>query len=42
LSGYGTEFFSIQPGVAAIVLLGFTAAALLGAALLLASRSRDV
>jgi len=42
LSGYGNEFFAIQPGVAAIVLLGFTAAALLGAALLLASRSRDV
>lgn len=42
LSGYGTQFFAIQPGVAAIVLLGFTAAALLGAALLLARRSRDV
>ncbi len=42
LSGYGTQFFSIQPSVAALVLLGFTAAALLGAALLLAQRSRDV
>jgi ABC transport system ATP-binding/permease protein len=42
LSGYGTQFFSIQPAVAAIVLLGFTAAALLGAALLLSRRSRDV
>ena len=42
LSGYGTQFFSIQPSVAALVLLGFTAAALLGAALLLARRSRDV
>ncbi|HJQ29592.1 MAG TPA: ABC transporter permease, partial [Rubrobacter sp.] len=42
LSGYGTEFFSLQPGVAAMVLLGFTAAALLGAAFLLARRSRDV
>jgi ABC-type multidrug transport system permease subunit len=42
LSGYGTEFFSLQPGVAAMVLLGFTAAALVGAAFLLARRSRDV
>ena len=42
LSGYGTEFFSLQPGVAGLVLIGFTAAALLGAALLLARRSRDV
>lgn len=42
LSGYGTEFFSIQPSVAALVLLGLTASALLGAALLLARRSRDV
>jgi ABC-type multidrug transport system ATPase subunit/ABC-type multidrug transport system permease subunit len=42
LSGYGSDFFSLQPGVAALVLLGFAAAALLGAALLLARRSRDV
>ncbi len=42
LSGYGTEFFSIQPGVAMLALGGFTAAALLGAALLLARRNRDV
>jgi len=42
LSGYGTRFFSIQPGVAAIILAGFTGAALLTAALLLARRSRDV
>ncbi len=42
LSGYGTQFFSIQPSVAALILLGFTAAALLSAALLLARRSRDV
>jgi N-acetylmuramoyl-L-alanine amidase len=42
LSGYGTDFFSLQPGVATLVLLGFSAAALLGAALLLARRSRDV
>jgi ABC-type multidrug transport system ATPase subunit/ABC-type multidrug transport system permease subunit len=42
LSGYGSAFFSIEPGVAALVLSGFTAAALLGAALLLARRSRDV
>jgi ABC-type multidrug transport system ATPase subunit/pSer/pThr/pTyr-binding forkhead associated (FHA) protein/ABC-type multidrug transport system permease subunit len=42
LSGYGTQFFGIEPGAAALVLAGFTAAALLGAALLLARRSRDV
>jgi hypothetical protein len=42
LSGYGTKFFAIQPGVAAVVILGFTAAALLTATLLLASRSRDI
>ncbi len=42
LSGYGTEFFSIQPLVAGLVLLGFTALTLLAAALLLARRSRDV
>jgi hypothetical protein len=42
LSGYGTDFFSLQPAVAALVLLGLAAAALLGAALVLARRSRDV
>jgi ABC-type multidrug transport system ATPase subunit/pSer/pThr/pTyr-binding forkhead associated (FHA) protein/ABC-type multidrug transport system permease subunit len=42
LSGYGTKFFAIQPGIAAVVLLGFTAAALLAATLLLARRSRDI
>jgi ABC transport system ATP-binding/permease protein len=42
LSGYGTDFFSLQPAVAGFVLLGFTAAALLGAALLLARKSRDI
>lgn len=42
LSGYGTQFFAIEPVVAAIVLLGFTAAALLGTALLLSRRSHDV
>jgi ABC-type multidrug transport system permease subunit len=42
LSGYGTQFFAIDPVVAAIVLLGFTAAALLGTALLLSRRSHDV
>jgi ABC transport system ATP-binding/permease protein len=42
LSGYGTQFFAIGPGVAALVILGFTAAALLGATLLLGRRSRDV
>jgi ABC transport system ATP-binding/permease protein len=40
--GYGTEFFSLQPIVAALVLLGFAAAAMLGAAIFLARRSRDV
>ncbi len=42
LSGYGTQFFSIQPGVSALVLVGFTAAALLAASLVLARRSRDI
>jgi hypothetical protein len=42
LSGYGTSFFSLDPVVAAIVLLGFTAATLLVAAVLLAGRSQDV
>jgi ABC-type multidrug transport system ATPase subunit/ABC-type multidrug transport system permease subunit len=42
LSGYGTQFFAIQPAVAVVVLLGFTAAALLAATLLLARRSRDI
>ncbi len=42
LSGYGTQFFGIEPGVAALVLAGFSAAALLVAALLLMRRSRDV
>jgi ABC-type multidrug transport system ATPase subunit/pSer/pThr/pTyr-binding forkhead associated (FHA) protein/ABC-type multidrug transport system permease subunit len=42
LSGYGTAFFSLEPWVAAIVLLGFTAATLLGAAVLLAGRSHEV
>ena len=42
LSGYGTDFFAIQPMVAGLVLLGFTALALLVAALLLARKSRDV
>jgi ABC transport system ATP-binding/permease protein len=41
-SGYGTQFFSIQPIVTGLVLLGFTALMLLAAALLLARRSRDV
>jgi ABC-type multidrug transport system permease subunit len=40
LSGYGTSFFSLQESVAAIVLLGFTAAMLLATAILLARRSR--
>jgi ABC-type multidrug transport system ATPase subunit/pSer/pThr/pTyr-binding forkhead associated (FHA) protein/ABC-type multidrug transport system permease subunit len=42
LSGYGSVFFSLQPAIAALVLIGFAAAALLGSALLLARRSRDV
>jgi ABC-type multidrug transport system ATPase subunit len=41
-SGYGTDFFSLQAGIAGLILLGFTAATLLGVALLLARRSRDV
>jgi ABC transport system ATP-binding/permease protein len=42
LSGYGTAFFSLQPIVAALILLGFTALPLLFAALLLRRKSRDV
>lgn len=42
LSGYGTDFFSLDPMVATIVLLGLTAATLLGAAVLLARRSQEV
>jgi ABC-type multidrug transport system ATPase subunit/pSer/pThr/pTyr-binding forkhead associated (FHA) protein/ABC-type multidrug transport system permease subunit len=42
LSGYGTSFFALDPAVAAIVLLGFTAAMLLAAAVLLAGRSQDI
>jgi ABC-type multidrug transport system ATPase subunit/ABC-type multidrug transport system permease subunit len=41
LSGYGTGFFSLDPWVAATVLLGFTATTLLLAAVLLASRGQD-
>jgi ABC transport system ATP-binding/permease protein len=41
-SGFGTQFFATQPSLSALVLLGFSAAALLGAALLLARRSRDI
>ncbi len=40
LAGYGTSFFSLDEGVAAIILLGFTAAMLLLTAALLARRSR--
>jgi ABC transport system ATP-binding/permease protein len=40
LSGYSTNFFSLDQGVAAIILLGFTAAMLLATAILLARRSR--
>jgi ABC-type multidrug transport system ATPase subunit/ABC-type multidrug transport system permease subunit len=39
LSGYGTSFFSLSQGVAAVILLGFTAAMLLATAILLAKRS---
>ncbi len=39
LSGFGTSFFSLDQGVAAIILLGFTAAMLLATAILLAQRS---
>ena len=38
LSGYGTNFFNLSLGVAAVILLGFTAAMLLAAAILLARR----
>lgn len=41
VTGYGTTFFSLAPGVAAIVLAGFTATFLLAGALLLALRSRQ-
>lgn len=41
ISGYGTSFFSLDPWVATIVLLGFTAATLLAAAVLLAGRNQD-
>lgn len=40
LSGYGTSFFSLNRTIAAIILLGFTAALLLLAATLLATQSR--
>ena len=40
LSGYGTSFFSLDQGVAAMVLLGFTAGLLLLAAAVLATHSR--
>ncbi len=39
LSGFGTNFFSLNQGVAAIILLGFTAAMLFATAILLAKRS---
>ena len=42
LSGYGTDFFSLDPRAAAVVLLGFTAAMLLLAAILLSPRKQDV
>jgi ABC-type multidrug transport system ATPase subunit/ABC-type multidrug transport system permease subunit len=42
LSGYGASFFSIDAGIAGIILAGFTGAVLLAATLLLALRSRDI
>ncbi|MGE5336135.1 MAG: ATP-binding cassette domain-containing protein [Nitrososphaerota archaeon] len=42
LSGYGTSFFSLRPMVAAMILLGFTATTLLGAAVLLARPDQDL
>jgi hypothetical protein len=42
LSGYGTSFFSLDPKVAGIVLLGFAATMLLVAAILLSRRGQDV
>jgi hypothetical protein len=41
LAGYGTSFFSLDEGVAAIILLGFTAAMLLTAAVILAKQNRS-
>ena len=40
LSGYGSSFFALGPGIAAIIILGFTAAMLLTVALLLANRTQ--
>ena len=40
-SGYGTTFFALREAVAAVVLVGFTAALLLLTAALLANRSRN-
>ncbi len=42
LSGYGTSFFSLEPLVAAVILLGFTATTLLVTWVLLAGRSQDL
>lgn len=41
LSGYGSTFFSLEPWVAATVLLGFTAGMLLLAATFLARRDQE-
>jgi ABC transport system ATP-binding/permease protein len=41
LSGYGTSFFSLNAGVAAIILLGLTSALLLATAVLLARRGNQ-
>jgi ABC-type multidrug transport system permease subunit len=42
ISGYGLNFFSLNGAVAAIILLGFTAATLLAVAILLARQSGQV
>lgn len=41
VTGYGSSFFSLSPGLCAIVLTGFTAALLLATAALLAWRSHQ-
>lgn len=38
VSGYGTNFFDLSVGVTAVILLGFTAATLLTAAVMLTRR----
>lgn len=42
LSGYGSTFFQLNPGVTAVILLGFAASMLLTAAILLARRNQPL